>query len=58
MRDAHRAVFARDEDTVTLTLVDVGTVAGAALEKLRPEVAAKLEATSRVELAQAPASAA
>ena len=50
VRDAHRAVFARDEDTVTLTLVDVGTVAGAALEKLRPDLAAKLEATNRVDL--------
>jgi hypothetical protein len=50
VRDAHRAVFARDRDTVTLTLLDVGTVAGAALEKLRPDLAAKLEATSRVEL--------
>ena len=58
VRDAHRAVFARDEDTVTLTLVDVGTVAGAALEKLRPDLAAKLEATSRVDLAQRAASAA
>ena len=58
VRDAHRAVFAHDEDTVTLTLVDVGTVAGAALEKLRPDLAAKLEATDRVELAHAAASAA
>ncbi|HET8754856.1 MAG TPA: hypothetical protein VFM58_02545 [Solirubrobacteraceae bacterium] len=41
--DVHRAVFARDEDTVTLTLADIGTVAGAALEKLRPQLAAELE---------------
>ena len=50
MRDAHRAVFANDQDTVTLTLVDVGTVAGAAIEKLRPDLAAKLEATNRIDL--------
>lgn len=50
VRDAHRAVFTRDQDTVTLTLVDVGTVAGAALEKLRPDVATKLESTGRIEL--------
>ena len=50
VRDAHRAVFAHDQDTVTLTLVDVGTVAGAALEKLRPDLAAKLEATNRIDL--------
>jgi hypothetical protein len=41
--DVHRAVFARDEDTVTLTLADVGTVAGEALEKLRPQLADELE---------------
>ena len=52
--DAHRAVFERDQNTVTLTLVDVGTVAGAALEKLRPELAAQLEATSRIDLLSAP----
>jgi len=50
VRDAHAAVFARDEDTVTLTLVDVGTVAGAAIEKLRPDLAGKLEANGRIEL--------
>ena len=52
VRDAHAAVFAHDQDTVTLTLVDVGTVAGAAIEQLRPDLATKLEAKSRVELLQ------
>jgi hypothetical protein len=46
--DVHRAVFARDEDTVTLTLADIGTVAGAALEKLRPQLAADLERSGDV----------
>src|SRR3954471_25085312 len=41
--DAHRAVFQHDQDTVTLTLADVGTVAGAALETVRPELARTLE---------------
>jgi hypothetical protein len=46
--DVHRAVFARDQDTVTLTLADVGVVVGAALERLRPQLAADLERTGRV----------
>ncbi len=41
--DAHRAVFQHDQDTITLTLADVGTVAGAALETVRPDLARKLE---------------
>jgi hypothetical protein len=48
--DLHRAVFDRDQDTVTLTVADVGTVAGAALEKLKPDIARKLAITGRVEL--------
>jgi hypothetical protein len=43
VRDVHRSIFAGDEDTLTLTLVDVGTVAAAALQQLRPELAAELE---------------
>ncbi|HEX5622100.1 MAG TPA: hypothetical protein VFX51_26980 [Solirubrobacteraceae bacterium] len=50
--DVHRAVFARDEDTVTLTLADVGTVAGAALEKLRPQLADELERSGNVVVVQ------
>jgi hypothetical protein len=46
--DVHRAVFARDEDTVTLTLADIGTVAAAGLEKVRPKLAAQLEDSGRV----------
>jgi hypothetical protein len=41
--DVHRAVFARDQDTVTLTLADVGTVAASALQEFKPKLAAKLE---------------
>ena len=48
--DAHRAIIARDQDTVTLTLADVGIVTGAALQKLRPSLAAKLEASGRITL--------
>jgi hypothetical protein len=48
--DAHRAVFERDQDTILLTLVDVGTVAGTALEKVRPDLAAKLESEGPIVL--------
>ena len=48
--DAHRAVLARDQSTFTLTLADVGTVAGAALEKLSPGVAARVQTSSPVAL--------
>ena len=43
-RDVHAAVFRRDEDTVTLTLVDLGIVLKAALEVLDPELATELAA--------------
>lgn len=42
-RDAHRAVFERDQDTLTLTLADAGAVAAAALRAFRPELADQLE---------------
>ncbi len=48
VKDVHRAVFNRDSNTVTLTLADIGTLAGAALEKLRPGIAAKLEKRANV----------
>lgn len=50
VRDLHRALFKRDRNTVTLTMSDVGTVVAAALEQVRPSLAAKLESTKRVEL--------
>src|ERR687896_1197462 len=50
VRDVHRTLFDRDRDTVTLTVADVGTVAAAALEQLRPSLARRLEATERVAL--------
>ena len=46
--DVHRAVFARDEDTVTLTIADVGTIAAEGLERLRPQLAAELERSGQV----------
>jgi uncharacterized membrane protein HdeD (DUF308 family) len=48
--DAHRTVLARDQNTLVLTLADVGTVAGVALQTLRPDLAAQLEASGTVEL--------
>ena len=52
VRDVHRAIFHGDQNTATLALADVGTVAGAALEKLQPTVAAKLEQNRKVTLFQ------
>src|SRR5919197_513110 len=50
VRDVHRALFDRDENTVTLTVADVGTVLAAALERLRPSLANQVEATGKVEI--------
>jgi hypothetical protein len=41
-RDVHRAVFEGDEDTITLTLADAGTVVADAIEPLRPSLAARI----------------
>ena len=53
VRDAHRATFTRDQNTLTLTLADVGTVVGAALRKVRPEIADELDRRGRVTLVSA-----
>jgi hypothetical protein len=50
VRDVHRAVFERDRDTVVLTVADVGTVLAAALRKLRPALAGRVEAAGRAPL--------
>ena len=46
--DVHRAVFQRDQNTITLTLADVGTVAAAALATLRPDLAAEVENSGKI----------
>jgi hypothetical protein len=48
--DIHRAVFDRDQDTVTLTLADVGTVVHAALETVRPSLARKIDDDAQLTL--------
>ena len=50
VRDVHRAVFDRDENTVTLTLADAGTVAASALDVVKPSLAKQLRVTKRVQL--------
>jgi hypothetical protein len=50
VRDVHRSVFERDRDTVTLAVADVGTLLGAALQQLRPSLAAEVESTGRAEV--------
>jgi uncharacterized membrane protein HdeD (DUF308 family) len=46
--DAHRAVLSRDQNTITLTLADVGIVAATALQKLSPALAAELHDSGAV----------
>jgi hypothetical protein len=46
--DVHRAVFEHDENTVTLTVADVGTVIGAALQTLRPSLARQVQDSGQV----------
>jgi hypothetical protein len=48
VRDVHAALFNREQSTVALTVADVGTVLGAALEKLRPSLARQVRATGDV----------
>jgi MFS family permease len=50
VRDVHAALFKRDQNTVTLTLRDVGTVLAAALQQVRPQLAQQVGSTERVEL--------
>jgi hypothetical protein len=50
VRDVHSAVFNRDSESVTLRVADVGTVLAAALQKLRPSLAAKVESTGDAQL--------
>jgi hypothetical protein len=53
VRDVHRALFLRDQDTLTLTVADVGTVLAAALQRVRPELADELERTGGVSVISA-----
>src|SRR6476660_4712868 len=48
--DTHRAVFEHDENTVTLTVADIGTVAAAAIRAVRPSLARDLQASGRIEV--------
>jgi len=42
VRDLHRTILKRDEDTVTLTLADIGTTIRGALEAFQPKLAKKI----------------
>jgi hypothetical protein len=50
VRDLHRAVFEGDENTVTLTVGDVGTIVAAGLEVVQPSLAQRVSTSQRVEL--------
>jgi hypothetical protein len=51
VRDVHRALFQRDQHTVTLTVADVGTVLAAALQVVKPSLADEVGTTDRVPIA-------
>jgi hypothetical protein len=50
VRDVHASLFKRDQNTVTLTIADVGTVLAAALQQVRPDLAKQLNSSERVEI--------
>jgi hypothetical protein len=50
VRDVHRAVFDRDQHTVTLAVRDVGTIVAAGVEVVQPSLAKRLDTTRRVEV--------
>jgi hypothetical protein len=48
--DMHRSVFEGDQDTLTLTLVDIGATVRGVLQALQPNLAKQIPATKSVEL--------
>lgn len=50
VRDVHRALFDRRQDTLTLTVADVGTVAAAGVALVRPALADAVRASGAVAL--------
>ena len=50
VRDVHRALIDRDQDTLTLTLRDIGVVLAGALQAVRPELADQLRRAEDVSL--------
>jgi hypothetical protein len=52
VRDVHRALFNRDQHTLTLAVGDIGTLAAAALEVVQPSLADRVRTTRRVDLVQ------
>ena len=50
VRDVHRALVERDEDTLTLTLRDIGVVLAGAVQAVRPELADELRRADDVSL--------
>ena len=50
VRDVHRALIDRDQDTLTLTLRDVGVVLAGAVQAVRPELADDLRRAEDVSL--------
>jgi hypothetical protein len=50
VRDVHRSIFHRNRDSVTLTLLDAGTVIRGALQVVQPKVAKKIPGGANLEI--------
>jgi hypothetical protein len=50
VRDVHRAIFKRDQNTVTLTVADIGAVLRGALAQFDPKAAKKLPGAEEAEV--------
>ena len=50
VRDVHRALFKHDQNTVALTVADVGIVVSSALEKFAPKVAKQIHSTDTAQI--------
>jgi hypothetical protein len=48
VRDAHRAIFNRDQNTVVLTVADIGAVLNSVLQRLAPKGSIKVKGTETV----------
>jgi hypothetical protein len=50
VRDVHRAVFNRDQHTLTLAVGDIGAIVAAGLELVQPSVAQRVRTTAKIDL--------
>jgi hypothetical protein len=48
VRDVHRAIFSRDQNTITLTLADIGAVLNSVVQRLAPKGSIKIKGADTV----------